>query len=238
MRHLFLTLAFAAAGGILSAQQPPILIAFDLNNQADIDEAVPHTKLSEIHPQVLLQEGLKLGLLQTDPGKPMPGTVSRGSVTAWVFHGAGNGTGVDDTEASSLQAAIDNQLYITFTIAPAAGYALDLSNASLMIDYAFVNGGRQAGPTHSAILTSVTGFSEAQTVAISQDLHNQKANYELAHPGLRSVTGPIEIRIYYWRPDGRATFNSGASIRQAGMIPGALTGANIVLTGSVGPTRR
>lgn len=210
-----------------------VLVAFDLRTEpeADLDESVEHTKTAVLHPQVDLRSGLKLGMVQKAAFSP--GLSARGSTVTWAFYGAGNGSGSgDDKAAVSLAAAIENNLYFSFTISPKPGYGLNLSSSTLTLAYSFVSGGRTSGPTHTAVLSSATGFSEDQALGINNDVNNKVATYELSHPGLTTITSPVEFRIYCWRPDGNAGEGTGLALRQnPGMPLGE--GGNVVLSGEV-----
>ncbi len=234
--------AFGIPAGLAQATAPetPVLIAFDLRTdpEGDIEEAVPHTKTTILHPMVDLTQGLQIGVLQK--GQNTPGLLPRNSTVTWVFYGLGNGSSTvdgkgsagDDKAANSLASAIANNLYFGFIVAPKPGYGLNLSSATLTIAHSFAGGGKQTGPTHSAVLTSATGFSEDQALGVTTEVNNKVATYELSHPGLTTITSPVEFRIYCWRPDGNATEGSGLSLRQnPGIAVGA--GGNVVLTGEV-----
>jgi hypothetical protein len=224
----------SAFGQTPPSESSPILIAFDLKTdpEADLDEAVPHTKTTLLHPGLELTDGLRLGVLQK--AQNGPGLMPRSSLVSWVFFGVGSGSGTsgDDTSANSLQAAIENNLYFTFSVAPKPGLGLNLSSATLTAAFSFTSGGRANGPTHCAVLSSATGFTADQALAVTTDINNKVAVFELSHPGLTNITSPVEFRVYCWRADGNAIDASGLSLRQ---IPGIAVGngGNVVLTGEV-----
>jgi hypothetical protein len=232
-----ISVVFGALGRDLPAQtagsDASVLVAFDLRTEpeADLDELVPLTKTTVLHDKIELTKGLALGVLQK--AQNSPGLSPRNSTVSWVFYGVGNGSGSgDDSSGNSLAAAIEHNGYFTFTIAPKPGHGLNLSAATLVISHSYVSGGKMSGPTQSAVLSSATGFSADQALAVSEDINNKIATYELSHPGLTNITTPIEFRIYCWRPDGNAIDGSGLSLRQTpGMAVGA--GGNVVLSGEV-----
>jgi hypothetical protein len=229
----FSAASLSAQSSVPEADAPSVLVAFDLRTdpEADIDEGVPLTKTTILHPKVELSEGLKVGVLQK--AQNAPGIFGRSSTVTWVYYGVGNGSGAgDDNAANSLAAAIENNIYFSFALTPKPGVGLNLSSATLTIAHSFASGGKLNGPTHSAVLSSATGFSADQALGVSNDINNKVATYELSHQGLTMITFPVEFRIYCWRPDGNALDSSGLSLRQnPGMSIGS--GGNVVLTGEV-----
>jgi hypothetical protein len=122
---------------------------------------------------------------------------------------------------TSLAAAISGGDYLSFTITPAAGYALNISSVSF-------NTGVSTAVTNfnAALLSSVTGFNSAGALHSYSFATTTPPAQSITLSGtaaLQSVTGALEFRLYGWRDSsGTSTFRLRT-----------LSGNDLVVTGSV-----
>lgn len=104
--------------------------------------------------------------------------------------------------ATSEANAIATDAYLSFTIAPASGYQLDLSD----IDFdPRGGGGLSVRADNISLYSSVDGFSsQIDTSAINQN----PVALSLAGSEFDAITSAVEFRIMFWDADGTAS--SGA----------------------------
>ena len=105
-----------------------------------------------------------------------------------------------DADRSTLAQALSKNHYVKLVLEPAAGWQLDLSGAavSLTID-------REDfwAPTHFTVFTSVDGFAERQEVFTGAEPWTNTRdpfalNFTFPAAGYDGLTGPLEIRVYFW----------------------------------------
>jgi hypothetical protein len=156
-----------------------------------------------------------------------------------VYEQSQDETGAVDPTQNSLQDAVDDDTFFSFTVSPEAGRFLDLD--TLSFDYAFFN--NNGVPRDLAVFTSVDGFDDAaDAVATFESLTRgtvdpgTAADGDATRSGINEdvtvafgsdfdhLTGPIEIRIYFY--DGQFNMNDGSKF-------GTLD--NVVLEGTAAP---
>ena len=184
-------------------------------NFTGVQDGAPLTALKRQDSNVMLTQGLSFG----------PGTAPRGANNVGnEFNVAGFSTG------NSLQAAIDGNNYLTFSVQPVAGMAMYTDSVSFSI-------WRQSSgsATDYAVLSSIAGFGSSQQVAQTHLTTTGAANtLALGGPfiGSQPTTSPVEFRLYGWNAatslddthvvaaSMRARFASvpGASINPAGNL--------------------
>jgi hypothetical protein len=160
---------------------------------------------------------------------PMPA----GSLAAHVAGGSltiGSGVTASSTSdffsangfnTTSLSAAISGGDYLSFTITPAAGYALNISSLSF-------NSGVSSAVTsfNASLLSSITGFNPAGSLHsysfATTTPPTQSITLSLT-AALQNVSGALEFRLYGWRDSaGTSTFRLRS-----------LSGNDLVVAGSV-----
>lgn len=148
---------------------------------------------------------------------------------------------VRDTVANaSLASAITDDSYFTFTLTPAVGKQISVTN--LFVRHTWQNATVYTG--NVAVMTSATGFTDGDEVALytiggsgsPSGWQNQSREFDLSgESSLQNVTGAIEVRLYYWEPTGTASqfdqFGIGRSFNTDALTDLLVTGE----TGSAVP---
>lgn len=129
--------------------------------------------------------------------------------------------GASGFNSTSLAAAIAANQYLSLTLTPAAGHALDLTSISLLTGVSTA-----VTDFHGALLSSATGFTAADALhtyafgTASAPLQTATLSGETALQDLSTAT---EFRLYGWRDTtGTSTFRFRS-----------LTGYDVSITGTV-----
>ena len=129
--------------------------------------------------------------------------------------------GGSNFNTTSLAAAITGSDYISFSIAPSAGYSLSISSISLNSGVATA-----VSNFHGELLSSVTGFTSSNSLHSYGFSTTGAPAQSITLSGvsaLQNLSSSIEFRLYGWRdPAGTSTFR----IRN-------LSGNDLVISGSV-----
>lgn len=150
--------------------------------------------------------------------------LSSGSLTLGSGVTASNTTdffSANGFNTTSLAAAISGGDYLSFTITPAAGYALNISSVSF-------NSGVSSAVTNfnASLLSSATGFNTASALHSYSFATTTPPTQSITLSGtiaLQNVSGALEFRLYGWRDSaGTSTFRLRT-----------LSGNDLVVTGSV-----
>ena len=129
--------------------------------------------------------------------------------------------GASGFNSTSLAAAIAANQYLSLTLTPTAGHALDLSSISLLtgVSTAVIN-------FNGALLSSATGFTTddaLHTYAFSSASAPLQTATLSGESGLQDLTTATEFRVYGWRDDaGTSTFRFRS-----------LTGYDVSIAGTV-----
>lgn len=103
---------------------------------------------------------------------------------------------------ASLTTAIANDDYATVTVTPDAGQEIDFSNFHVVLG---INVGMNAGDNSIALLSSATGFTDADAldvyepvIATNGGVASTTYDTDLTSiAALQNVTSPVEFRLYY-----------------------------------------
>jgi len=162
-----------------------VLLQFDFNNDgADIDETTPWTKTSTFAAGLKSfgdgSTGLSLGA----------GVSPRTQADAFA---------ADGWDAVSLADALSQGDYFSFTVAPKAGWKLDLSGGSVVLGYSAY--GAWPGPFY--LFSSIDGFSDGQKLdSAGQGGSNSVRTFEIPdEAAYEELTSPVEFRIVEVRTD-------------------------------------
>lgn len=168
--------------------------------------------------------GANAALTNPQPAGSLASHVAGGSLTIGSGVSASNTTdffSANGFNTTSLVAAISGGDYLSFTITPAAGYALNISSVSF-------NSGVSSAVTNfnAALLSSATGFSPVGALHSYSFATTTPPTQSITLSGtaaLQNVTGALEFRLYGWRDSaGTSTFRLRT-----------LSGYDLVVTGSV-----
>lgn len=122
------------------------------------------------------------------------------------------GAGPWDNNAGNVQSAIDDDNYVTFTLTPAAGFALNLSSVTFEGSTSW--GGSTPAFWGFAATSSVNGHSTGNEVVIYAEPDGSTGNAwvpingDLSGAGYQNLAGPITFRIYAWDGAGSSTSNT------------------------------
>lgn len=195
VRHGLLTLAMIAAGGTAPGQ----IVSWEITG----------ANATVSNPQVATSLAAHVASASLTLGS---GVTPASAVD--TFGGSGFNT-------LSLAAAIADNDYISFTLAPASGYRLSLSSIA-------VNTGVSSAVTsfHGDLLSSATGFTSSDslhTYSFSTTTAPAQLITLSSVTALQNISDPIEFRLYGWRdPAGTSTFR----IRN-------LSGSDLAINGSI-----
>ncbi len=168
--------------------------------------------------------GANAAVTNPQPAGSLATHVAGGSLTFGSGVTASNTTdffSANGFNTTSLSAAISGGDYLSFTITPAAGYALSISSVSL-------NSGVSTAVTNfnASLLSSATGFNPAGALHSYSFATTTPPNQSITLSGtaaLQNVTGALEFRLYGWRDSaGTSTFRLRT-----------LSGSDLVVSGSV-----
>lgn len=168
--------------------------------------------------------GANAAITNPQPAGSLATHVAGGSLTFGSGVTASNTTdffSASGFNTTSLAAAITGGDFLSFTITPAAGYALNISSVSF-------NSGVSTAVTNfnAALLSSATGFSSAGALHSYSFATTTPPNQSITLSGtaaLQGLTGVLEFRLYGWRDSaGTSTFRLRT-----------LSGNDLVVTGSV-----
>jgi len=168
--------------------------------------------------------GANAALTNPQPAGSLAAHVAGGSLTLGSGVSASNTTdffSANGFNTTSLAAAISGGDYLSFTITPAAGYALNISSVSF-------NSGVSSAVTNFnvALLSSATDFSSAGVLHSYSFATTTPPTQSITLSGtaaLQNVTGALEFRLYGWRDSaGTSTFRLRT-----------LSGSDLAVTGSV-----
>lgn len=168
--------------------------------------------------------GANAAVTNPQPAGSLAAQVAGGSLTLGSGVSASNTTdffSANGFNTTSLAAAISGGDYLSFTITPAAGYALNISSVSF-------NSGVSSAVTNfnASLLSSATGFNPAGTLHSYSFATTTPPTQSITLSGtaaLQNVTGALEFRLYGWRDSaGTSTFRLRT-----------LSGNDLVVTGSV-----
>ncbi|MEM7680802.1 MAG: sulfatase-like hydrolase/transferase [Planctomycetota bacterium] len=179
---------------------------------AGVQDDAPLSATSLQHPLLTVVSGLDFG-----PGA-QPRSAGPNGITSTD---AGNEFNVSGLNASSLAGAIAASDYLTYTVAPVAGFGMRLQGVEFDL---WRNGGGAA--TDYAILTSLDGFVAgaelAQLNGVGSSGESSRQTFAGEYTGTQDVAGSLEVRLYGWNADGSlsnthvdgvrldATFTNGA----------------------------
>ncbi len=168
--------------------------------------------------------GANASVINPQPAGSLAAHVAGGSLTLGSGVSASNTSdffSANGFNTTSLAAAISGGDYLSFTITPAAGYALNISSVSF-------NSGVSSAVTNfnAALLSSTTGFNPAGVLHSYSFATTTPPTQSITLSGtaaLQNVTGALEFRLYGWRDSaGTSTFRLRS-----------LSGNDLVVTGSV-----
>jgi hypothetical protein len=131
---------------------------------------------------------------------------------------------------TGITAAIANNAYFQFTIAPDSGMVLNLTDLTF-------NAARGGGSTPRgwAMTTSVGGLT---TVIASSDIGTQRPDWtpytvDLSGPAFQDLSGPLTIRFYAYSPASGSTIEFDDITLNGAVVPEP-HGAALLLIGMVG----
>ena len=168
--------------------------------------------------------GANAAITNPQPAGSLAANVAGGSLTIGSGVSASNTTdffSANGFNTTSLAAAISGGDYLSFTITPAAGYALNISSVSF-------NSGVSSAVTNfnASLLSSATGFNPAGALHSYSFATTTPPTQSITLSGtaaLQNVTGALEFRLYGWRDSaGTSTFRLRT-----------LSGNDLVVSGSV-----
>jgi hypothetical protein len=168
--------------------------------------------------------GANAATTNPQPASSLAAQVAGGSLTLGSGVSASNTTdffSANGFNTISLAAAISGGDYLSFTITPAAGFALNISSVSF-------NSGVSSAVTNfnAALLSSATGFDAAGALHSYSFATTTPPTQSITLSGtaaLQNVSGALEFRLYGWRDSaGTSTFRLRT-----------LSGNDLVVTGSV-----
>lgn len=168
--------------------------------------------------------GANAGITNPQPASSLAAQVASGSLTLGSGVSASSTTdffSANGFNTTSLAAAISGGDYLSFTITPAAGYALNISSVSF-------NSGVSSAVTNfnASLLSSATGFNSASALHSYSFATTTPPTQSITLSGtaaLQNVAGALEFRLYGWRDSaGTSTFRLRT-----------LSGNDLVVTGSV-----
>lgn len=168
--------------------------------------------------------GANAATTNPQPASSLAAQVAGGSLTFGSGVSASSTTdffSANGFNTTSLAAAITGGDYLSFTITPAAGYALNISSVSF-------NSGVSSAVTNfnASLLSSATGFNPADALHSYSFATTTPPTQSITLSGttaLQNVNGALEFRLYGWRDSaGTSTFRLRT-----------LSGNDLVVTGSV-----
>jgi hypothetical protein len=219
-----------------AAAVPVLSFDFDANDDqtadAAFEETDPYTTTGLIDANLQLQQGLVVG-----PG----GTAGGDGISAPLWrprYEYGDATGDNSIVVDDLADALFYDYYFGFTVAPAAGYELDLDGGKLVIDYATSQGSPNSRPSNTALLVDadLDGFDIGDVVAQTGDVNTQLIEYAFSGSEYDDLVGNLEFRVYSWNTANQATFPTGPQIEtvEPSVTGGATAfGESVLLDGSV-----
>ena len=214
------TLAFAASS------HAAVLVDFGFAGAGNIDETMPFTGGdTAVDPDVEITSGLQLGAGLDPLSRP----------DSFSFFGFSDTDGGANPEQPGLAEAVGDDEFLTFSASADAGFTLDLSGGSVVIDGLFKQGNSTRFFDALALFSSVGGFAVGDEIdtltnvgfggttglTVTLDIPDTSA--------FESLAGPVEFRIVPFRTVGRgnATSDGGGANIDA---PGGVT-----LNGTVSP---
>jgi arylsulfatase A-like enzyme len=174
------------------------MLEFDFTG---VQDNAPLTALRRQHPSIALTSGLDFGSGVAPRGPGDPTNVGN------EFNVAGFSTGV------TIDAALGENDYLTFTVEPVAGLAMYPDSVS------FKFWRQSAGSaTDYALFSSVGGFTAGQHLATTSVSTTGAANQHTIigfFNGAQPTTNPVEMRLYGWNAASStdSTHVVGASMR-------------------------
>ncbi len=186
------------------------LLSLPLSGQAQVIAIYDPTDFD--HGQYDVSPGPTLAPIDVDPnlnaGSLMLGPVSS-SIARFANSAAGSsggfGMNMDSNNNTSLSYAVDNSVYMTFTLAPSAGntltvLALDLSGSNI-------------GNATFYVESNITGFgTDAGNILTQFTLPANGGILDLSeNTSFQNLAGPVEFRIYDVQPSAFAQDVLGTS---------------------------
>jgi hypothetical protein len=190
MRRLALLVGSVAALG-LAVTSRAALLTFDFTG-ADAGASSSFTTTSALDPHLTLPTGLHYDTLyagQSDPGSGAWIGLADPGVTGAFGIRTENGNAGRET----IAAALLYQHTFSFTIAPAAGYEMNLSGAQVAFTAIYANG--YWGPDNYPLFTSIGGIAAGSAVAsyTSNSGNPEAVVYTLPATGYDHLTGPLTL---------------------------------------------
>ena len=178
------------------------LVAIRFDAGGPVDPSTPYRGGGSTVADGLSTEGLSVG----------PGFEVRTRYNRFELGGTIDG----GSQSGSLAESIDDQEFVTLTVAPDAGRALDLAGGRVELLGLKAEGDSAATAfEHAGLFSSVDGFAEADAIARA-DRTAETGDLALTlpdEPRYEAITEPIELRVVFSRTTPATSGGGGFQLR-------------------------
>ena len=223
MLKITILAATAATLAVTASAGAATLVDFGFAGAGNINESAPYTGGdTSVDPDVEITSGLRIGSGLDPLTRP----------DSFSFFGFSDTNGGTTPEPFGIAESVSDNEFLTFSATADAGFTLDLSGGSVVLDSFFKQGNGTRTFDGLALFTSVTGFMAGDEVDTVTGIGFNAARITLDIPdtsAFESVAGPVEFRIVPFRTAtlGNATTDGGGANLDAS------AGAGVTLNGEV-----